>query len=76
MAAKEAISGLSDWNVDTIKDVLMKLSESYDNRGQFLWPLRVALSGKKFSPPPFDIAAILGKEETMKRIDEAVNLLK
>lgn len=75
-AAKEAISGIADWNVDIIKDTLMKLSESYENRGQILWPLRVALSGKKFSPPPFDIAAILGKEETIKRINSAIDLVK
>jgi hypothetical protein len=33
--------------------------------------LRVALSGKKFSPSPFEIADILGREETLKRIEKA-----
>ncbi len=41
------------------------------DRGYFLWPLRVALTGKKASAPPFDIAEILGKEKTLKRIKEA-----
>src|SRR3989339_2116589 len=39
------------------------------NKGYLLWPLRVALSGKKFSPSPFEIANILGKEKTIKRIE-------
>jgi hypothetical protein len=33
------------------------------------------LSGKKASPSPFEIADILGKEKTLKRIKEAVNKL-
>lgn len=44
--------------------------------GEVLWPLRVALSGRLASPPPFDIAAILGREETLKRIEYAIQLAK
>lgn len=43
--------------------------------GDALWPLRVALSGLKASPGPFEIAAVLGKETTLKRIDDAMNKL-
>jgi exopolysaccharide biosynthesis WecB/TagA/CpsF family protein len=43
--------------------------------GETLWPLRVALTGLKASPPPFDIAEILGKEKTLQRIAAAKNLL-
>lgn len=38
------------------------------DRGRLLWPLRVALTGKKKSPGPAEVAAILGKEETLRRI--------
>jgi nondiscriminating glutamyl-tRNA synthetase len=41
------------------------------DRGHLLWPFRVAMSGKKASAGPFDIADILGKEKTLKRIKEA-----
>jgi len=41
------------------------------DRGYLLWPFRAALSGKKASAGPFDIAEILGKEKTLKRIKEA-----
>jgi len=43
--------------------------------GLMLWPLRVALTGKKASPGPFEIAEILGKEETLRRIQRALQLL-
>ena len=39
--------------------------------GDVLWPLRVALSGKQKSPPPFDCLVILGREESLKRIQNA-----
>jgi hypothetical protein len=35
----------------------------------------VALSGKKSSPSPFEIANILGKEETIKKIDDVIKAL-
>ncbi len=42
------------------------------DRGEILWPLRVALSGKQFSPGPFEIAEILGKDRVLKRIKQAI----
>ncbi len=41
------------------------------DRGYLLWPLRVALTGKEASAGPFEIAEILGKEKTLKRIIKA-----
>lgn len=43
--------------------------------GETLWPFRVALTGLKASPPPFDVALILGKEKTLRRIVVAKDLL-
>ena len=45
------------------------------DRGKLLWPLRVALSGKKASAGPFEIAEILGKKETIKRIEKAMKII-
>ncbi len=41
------------------------------DRGKLLWPLRVALTGKKASAGPFEIAEILGKEKTLSRLQQA-----
>ena len=44
------------------------------NKGKLLWPLRAALSGKKSSPGPFEIAEVLGKEESAKRVKQALSI--
>ena len=46
------------------------------DRGKLLWPLRVALTGKKASPGPFEIAEILEKEKVLKRIKYAQKIAK
>lgn len=45
--------------------------KGYSN-GSVLWPMRVALSGLEKSPPPFEIAEVLEKEETINRIETAI----
>jgi glutamyl-tRNA synthetase len=44
--------------------------------GELLLPLRVMLVGGKFGPHVFDIAALLGREETIRRIRHALQLLQ
>jgi glutamyl-tRNA synthetase len=41
-------------------------------RGEIYWPLRAALSGQKESPPPLEIAEVLGIAESVRRIDIAL----
>ena len=50
--------------------------EEEKGKGDVLWPLRVALSGREKSPDPFTLAAILGEEETLARITVALGMLK
>ena len=45
-------------------------------RGDVLWPMRFALSGRDRSPDPLALAQIFGKEEMLKRLSVASNLLK
>lgn len=63
-----------DFNVDLLKDKLMPLAEE-EGKGNVLWPLRVALSGKEKSPDPFTLLSILGKDESLKRIKTAVDYI-
>ena len=46
-----------------------------EGRGEVLWPLRVVLSGREKSPDPFTIIYILGKEETLKRLKNACDII-
>lgn len=68
---KEKLSKMDKFDQKSLKDTLMPLAEKRGS-GEILWPLRVALSGRKASPGPFEIAEILGKEKTLKRIEEAI----
>jgi nondiscriminating glutamyl-tRNA synthetase len=42
------------------------------SRGIVLWPLRVALSGQATSPDPIEIMVVVGREESLRRIDAAI----
>ncbi len=61
------------WNLEPIKEALWEFATE-KGRGKVLWPLRVALTGKEKSPDPFTVAALIGKEETLKRIDHAIEI--
>lgn len=52
------------------------LERAGKDRGELLWPLRVALTGKKASPGPFEIMEILGKEKSVSRVQNAINMLE
>ena len=47
-------------------------SKNFKDKGSLLWPLRAALSGQKASPGPFEIMEILGREESLRRIETAL----
>jgi glutamyl-tRNA synthetase len=75
----ELIDSIPDknWTNDSIEDAIVTYLKAKELRiGEYLWPLRVALTGKKASPGPFEVAEILGKAETLKRISQAVSVLK
>lgn len=42
------------------------------DKGSILWPLRVALTGKKASPGPFEIIEIMGIKKIAERLDFAL----
>ena len=52
------------------------IAQHYLKIGIVLHPLRVALTGLKDSPPPYDVAEVLGKKESIKRIKIALKKLK
>jgi glutamyl-tRNA synthetase len=72
--AHEALSKLAekDFNMENIKNVLMQVADKLDSRGELLHPVRFALSGLDKSPDPFTIAEILGKNETLLRLQKAI----
>lgn len=65
-----------DYNKENIKIFLMEIADKLESRGEILHPLRMALSGLDKSPDPFIIAEIIGKEETLNRLENAIQVLK
>lgn len=77
LAVKELFENQTDWSFDALHDAAMGLVEKLGvKNGQLLYPLRVALSGKAFTPGGgIELAEILGRDESLKRIDIAINKL-
>ena len=65
----------SDFTKENIKNILMQIADKKDSRGEVLHPVRFALSGLDKSPDPFILIEILGKNESLKRIDKAISEL-
>jgi len=62
---------INSWNVKDIESCVLPITEKR-GRGDVFWPLRVSLCGQKDSPGPFEIMEVIGKDETLQRIDTAV----
>lgn len=71
----EILSVLEDFSEEGVKAAVWQYAEK-EGRGEVLWPMRYSLSGKDKSPDPFTLAYVLGKEETLKRINLALLKLK
>ena len=57
-----------DWNAENIKELLWVWTDEV-GRGQVLHPMRVSLSGAQRSPDPFTLCEVLGKEESLCRLE-------
>ncbi len=64
----------SEWNVEKIHEVLFKvIADKGVKNGWLLWPIRTAVSGKQFTPGGgVELCAILGKADTIARIEKAI----
>ncbi|MFA5070174.1 MAG: glutamate--tRNA ligase [Patescibacteria group bacterium] len=65
---KEAELKASDW-----RQIFEKYIQENDLKtGKVLWPLRVALSGKRASPDVFDILEIFGRQKSLDKVKKAL----
>lgn len=78
LAAIPVMEALEQWDETTIHDSMMALVEKLEiKNGQLLWPVRTALSGEPVSPGgAIELADILGKEESLRRMKIGVSLLQ
>jgi len=67
--AYKVISGLKEWDLEKLNSSLMdEIAKNGFNVGKFFMDLRIAITGKKATPPINDSILILGKKETMLRL--------
>lgn len=80
IALKEAalvLEQLNDWTFESVHDALFALIERLGvKNGQMLWPIRVALSGKQFTPGGgIELCILLGKDESLRRLKAGIDKL-
>ena len=75
--ARESIANLKEFTFDSVHDCMMELvSKLGVKNGQVFWCVRVAISGKESTPGGvMEIAELLGREETLRRLDFSIDLL-
>lgn len=74
----EVLKELEDYSLEGIKNAISSLVEKMGvKNGIVLWPLRTAVSGKKFTPGgAFEIVELIGKEESIRRVEIGIEKLK
>lgn len=76
--ARAALAGLDEFTIDALKATLNALVERLGVKTGFVyWPVRIAISGQEVTPGgPVEIACLLGKEETLRRLDGSIAALE
>jgi glutamyl-tRNA synthetase len=72
-SAREALAQLEPFTQESVEAALRALVEAKGWKPRAVFqPLRVALAGTTVSPGIFESVALLGREETLRRIDDAL----
>jgi glutamyl-tRNA synthetase len=67
----EKLAGLNDWSAAALEAAVRSYAEAAGVKlGQAAQPLRAALTGRSTSPGLFDVMAVLGREESLARLDD------
>ncbi len=70
------LNTISSWNHQEVEKVIRSLQEENSwKKGQYFMMLRIAVTGKKATPPLFESIAVLGKKKTIERLRAAIDAL-
>ena len=71
---RKVLAEQEDWSEEALHETLLALPKQMGvKNGIVLFPLRLAITGKQFTPGgAIEIAHILGKEETLHRLDSSI----
>lgn len=72
------LEGVTDWTEAALHDTVMAYIEKTGMKtGTALWPVRIAIAGQQNTPGGFfEIAYLLGKEETLRRLKDGLQRLE
>jgi glutamyl-tRNA synthetase len=72
-AAHGPLAALADWDHDTLESCVRQVADNQGIKlGKLAQPLRAALTGRSTSPGIFDVLALLGQGESLKRIEDQI----
>ena len=70
---RDDLANTSTWDVETIEAVLRARVDKLEVKPKEIFqPVRVALTGTTVSPGIFESVAALGRDETLARLDKAL----
>ncbi len=77
-AVRPILEAIGDWTEAALHDRVMEAIPGLGMKnGQVLWPVRIAISGRMSTPGgAFEIAYLLGREETLRRLDAAIERME
>ena len=77
-ASYETLKNQEDWSEEALHATLLALPTKLEMKnGQVLFPLRLAITGMQFTPGgAIEISSILGKEETLRRLELSIKQLE
>jgi glutamyl-tRNA synthetase len=76
-ASREALAGAESFSVDGVESALRGVVERLDVKpGKVFQPVRVAIAGTTVSPGIFESVSTLGRDETLRRIDRALEMAR
>jgi glutamyl-tRNA synthetase len=68
-----SLASIGNWNATTLEASFKQMAEQAGIKaGELQLPLRIMLVGDKFGPGVFHIAEVLGKQESITRIESAL----
>ena len=71
------LENMNEWNNENLKEAIEKSANSYDIKmAKLAQPLRVAVTGKNISPRIDDTLRLLGKKNTLKRLNSAIDYIE
>ena len=69
--ARDALAKVEDWTADSAEAAIRTAADAAGEKlGKIAQPLRAALTGRTVSPGIFEVLGVLGKSESLGRIDD------